>query len=175
MSTVDAACPSACSRASVDLGWFRRRQLITIGGVALAVAVFQLGASICDFSLAYALTSVPAALAWMLQNFMPTASSLGELGYVLEQTVSTVLDSVAATVIAAILGIVLAVLGSRTVGVEWGPVRYHSRLCKRGAQRPHGRMGAASPPLVQAKRVHWVFGSVPYHVWPAYALLFRYI
>ena len=38
MSTVDAACPSACSRASVDLGWFRRRQLITIGGVALAVA-----------------------------------------------------------------------------------------------------------------------------------------
>lgn len=110
MSTVDAACPSACSRASVDLGWFRRRQLITIGGVALAVAVFQLGASICDFSLAYALTSVPAALAWMLQNFMPTASSLGELGYVLEQTVSTVLDSVAATVIAAILGIVLAVL-----------------------------------------------------------------
>lgn len=98
-------------------------QLITIGGVALAVAVFQLGASICDFSLAYALTSVPAALAWMLQNFMPTASSLGELGYVLEQTVSTVLDSVAATVIAAILGIVLAVLGSRTVGVEWGPVR----------------------------------------------------
>lgn len=123
MSTVDAACPSACSRASVDLGWFRRRQLITIGGVALAVAVFQLGASICDFSLAYALTSVPAALAWMLQNFMPTASSLGELGYVLEQTVSTVLDSVAATVIAAILGVVLAVLGSRTVGVEWGPVR----------------------------------------------------
>ena len=172
MSTVDAACPSACSRASVDLGWFRRRQLITIGGVALAVAVFQLGASICDFSLAYALTSVPAALAWMLQNFMLTASSLGELGYVLEQTVSTVLDSVAATVIAAILGIVLAVLGSRTVGAG---SRCHSRLCKRGAQRPHGRMGAASPPLVQAKRVYWVFGSVPYHVWPAYALLFRYI
>lgn len=123
MSAVDTACAGGRPRASVDLRWFRRRQLMVIGGIILAVAVFQAGAVVCDFSLSYALTSVPAALAWMLQNFMPTASSLGELGYVLEQTVSTVLDSVAATVTAAVLSIVLSVLGSRTVGAEWAPAR----------------------------------------------------
>ena len=42
---------------------------------------------------------------------------------VVEQTVSTALDSVAATVIAAVVGIALSVLGSSTIGVECAPVR----------------------------------------------------
>ena len=110
------------SRA-VDLMWFRRRSLRTILGVVVAVAVFQLCSVVCNFSLGYALTSVPAAVVWMFQNFAPTAESLANLPLILEQTVSTALDSVAATVIAAMVGIVLSVLGSSTIGVSFAPVR----------------------------------------------------
>ena len=106
-----------------DLSWFRRRQLRTIAGIVAVVAVFELCSLICNFSLGYALGSIPAAFAWMFQNFIPTAESLANLPMVVEQTVSTALDSVAATVIAAVVGIALSVLGSSTVGVECAPVR----------------------------------------------------
>ena len=106
-----------------DLGWFRRRQLRTLAAVAAIVLVAEGASLVSDFSFGYALGSVPAALAWMLQNFCPTASSLGQLGMIAAQVVSTVFDSIAATMLAALLGIVLAVLGCSSVGVENGIVR----------------------------------------------------
>ena len=106
-----------------DLSWFRRRQLRTLAGVVAVVVAFQLCSLICNFSHGYAMGSIPAAFAWMFQSFAPTAESLANLPMVVEQTVSTALDSVAATVIAAVVGIALSVLGSSTVGVECAPVR----------------------------------------------------
>lgn len=106
-----------------DLSWFRRRQLRTLVGVVAVVVAFQLCSLICNFSLGYAMGSIPAAFAWMFRNFAPTVESLANLPMVVEQTVSTALDSVAATVIAAVVGIALSVLGSSTVGVECAPVR----------------------------------------------------
>ena len=91
--------------------------------VVAVVAVFQLSATISNFSLLYAVESIPAAFAWLFTNFIPTAESFEEFPLILEQTMSTALDSVAATVFSAVLGIVFAVLGSRTIGVEYGPVR----------------------------------------------------
>lgn len=107
----------------VDLAWFRRRQLRALLAVAVAVLVFQGCSLICNFSLPYAVTSVPAAFAWMLQNFVPSAESLQYFPLIIEQTLSTALDSVAATVVAAVVGIALAVLGSSSIGVEFAPLR----------------------------------------------------
>ena len=125
MSAAAPAAPAAgTGRArAVDLTWFRRRQLRTLMGVVAVVVAFQLCSMVCNFSLTYALGSVPAAFVWMLQNFVPTAESLANFPLVITQTVSTALDSVAATVIAAVAGIVLSVLGSSTIGVSWAPVR----------------------------------------------------
>ena len=106
-----------------DLSWFRKRQLRTLVAVAAIVLVAEGASLVSDFSFGYALGSVPAAIAWMLQNFCPTASSLGQLGMIATQVVSTVFDSIAATMLAALLGIVLAVLGCSSVGVENGIVR----------------------------------------------------
>ena len=121
MSAPAAACAPA--RPRVDLAWFRRRQLRSLVLLAAIVAAFQACSLVCNFSLGYALTSIPAAFAWMFQNFVPTAESLQYFPLILEQTVSTALDSVAATVVAAVAGVALAVLGSSTVGVECAPVR----------------------------------------------------
>lgn len=125
MSAAAPAAPAAgTGRArAVDLTWFRKRQLRTLMGVVAVVVAFQLCSMVCNFSLTYALGSVPAAFVWMFQNFIPTAESLANFPLVITQTVSTALDSVAATVIAAVAGIVLSVLGSSTVGVSWAPVR----------------------------------------------------
>lgn len=114
---------SAAPAHAVDLAWFRRRQLRCAAAVIGVIAIFQLCSAISDFSLSYAVSSVPAALAWMLSNFLPTAESMAQLPLIIEQTVSTALDSVAATVVAAICGIAFSVLGSTTIGVENGIVR----------------------------------------------------
>lgn len=106
-----------------DLSWFRKQQLRTLAVVIAVVCVFEAASLVSNFSLGYAIGSVPAAIAWMIGNFTPTADSLSELPLIIEQTIMTALDSVAATVIAGAIGIVMAVLGSRTVGVECAPVR----------------------------------------------------
>jgi len=113
-----AGVTPAPTRPTVDLAWFRHRQLVTLGVIAAIVVIFQASSLVTNFSLGYALSSIPFAFVWMFQNFFPTGSSLGELPVIVAQTISTVLDSVAATVLSAMLGIVLAVLGSSTVGVE---------------------------------------------------------
>ena len=46
-----------------DLSWFRRRQLRTLAGVVAVVVAFQLCSLICNFSLGYAMGSIPAAFA----------------------------------------------------------------------------------------------------------------
>ena len=106
-----------------DLSWFKKRQLRTLVALVAIVLVAEGASLVSDFSFGYALGSVPAAIVWMLQNFCPTASSFGQLGMIAAQVVSTVFDSIAATMLAALLGIVLAVLGCSSVGVENGAVR----------------------------------------------------
>lgn len=123
MSAGEGAGAAANPAPALDLSWFRRRAWRTLAALVAIIAVFEVAALVCNFSLAYALTSIPAAFAWMFSNFAPTAASFAEFPLIVEQTVATALDSVAATVCAAVLGIVLAVLGSRTVGVECAPVR----------------------------------------------------
>ena len=114
---------SLTASAAYDPSWFRRRALRTAAAVAGLVAIFVIAAIICDFNIVYAIGSIPAAFSWLFVNFAPTAASLEQLPTILTETVSTALDSVAATVIAAIPGIALGVLGSRTVGVESAAVR----------------------------------------------------
>ncbi|MBM6688856.1 PhnE/PtxC family ABC transporter permease [Collinsella ihumii] len=122
MSAAQAAARTS-DAAAPDLSWFRRRQARTIAALVAIVVLFQLCSLICNFSLGYAVSSIPAAFVWMFQNFVPTVESLANLPMVVEQTISTALDSVAATVIAAVCGIAFSVLGSSSIGVECAPVR----------------------------------------------------
>lgn len=122
MSAAQAAARTS-DAAAPDLSWFRRRQARTLAVLVAIVVLFQLCSLICNFSLGYAVSSIPAAFVWMFQNFVPTVESLANLPMVVEQTISTALDSVAATVIAAVCGIAFSVLGSSSIGVECAPVR----------------------------------------------------
>lgn len=126
--SAEAAAPNAAPNAhaapaQVDLGWFRRRTTRVVVSAAACILAFVALSAYCDFDLLFSIASIPTALSWMFVNFTPTARALGYLPYILEQTISTVLDSVAATVISAVIGIVLAVMGSSKTGIECTPVR----------------------------------------------------
>lgn len=88
--------------------------LAMVGAFLLANA---LSATYVSFDFAHAALEIPAGVAWMLAEFVPTADSLSKLGSILPALGSTLLVSVASSCTAAVLAFALAVLGSRTVGV----------------------------------------------------------
>ena len=128
MSAAEAALAGQGTSRVPDFTWFRRRQMRGLAGAAAAVFVAGAAAHVCDFSFVYAIGSVPTAIAWMLREFCPQASSFSQMGIIAEQVVSTVFDATASTVLAALVGIVLAVLGSDSIGVEYAPVRAVIRM-----------------------------------------------
>lgn len=87
-----------------DFGWFRRRQIRVIASLAAFVGLFEIMAAYCQFDLLFALVSIPTALGWMFANFIPTSYSLQFLGPILDAACSTILDSVAATLIGILTG-----------------------------------------------------------------------
>ena len=124
MSAAEAALKRAGEGGpSFDDSWFVKKNIRSVLVVIAVIAVFVVSSIICNYDLVYAVTSIPAAFEWLFANFHPVASSFAEFPSIVSETVSTALDSVAATVLSAILGIAFAVLGSSTVGVEFAPVR----------------------------------------------------
>ncbi len=97
--------------------FFRKRSLTIIGLLAGFVAVNALSGAYVGFDFAEAVVEVPSGLAWMVVNFLPSASSLDKLPQILPALLSTVLDAVASNTTAAVLAYVIAVLGSRSVGL----------------------------------------------------------
>lgn len=110
-------------KPQIDFEWFRRRQKRVIAAIVIFVVVFELMARYCNFGLLDALIAIPTAFVWMAMNFIPTARAFSYFPTILYETFTTVLDSVAATMIAAVIGLLLAIIGSRSIGVESGIVR----------------------------------------------------
>ena len=123
MSAAESALGGGEDRPAFDNSWFVKKNIRAVAMVVAVLLVFYVSSIICNFDLLYAITSIPAAFEWLFMNFHPIASSFEEFPSIMYETTSTALDSVAATVLSAILGIAFAVLGSSTVGVEFAPVR----------------------------------------------------
>lgn len=97
--------------------FFRKRSMTIVGLVVGFAAVNALSGGYVGFDFAEAVVDVPSALAWMAVNFLPSASSLEKLPQILPALLSTLLDAVASSTTAAVLAYVVAVLGSRSVGL----------------------------------------------------------
>lgn len=88
-----------------------------VGLVAGFLAINALSGAYVDFDFMEAAADIPGGLAWMAVNFLPSAASLEKLPQIMPALLSTVLDSIAASTTAALLAYVVAVLGSRSVGL----------------------------------------------------------
>lgn len=106
---------------SYNASFFRRRTLALAAGAIAFLAVGALSGVYVDYDFVRAVVDVPGGFAWMLAEFMPTASSLDKLGTILPALGSTILASIASSCTAAVLAYACAVVGSRSVGVG-GPV-----------------------------------------------------
>lgn len=107
----------AAAEAYTARWFFRKRTLCIVGLVAGFLAINALSGAYVDFDFMEAAADIPGGLAWMAVNFLPSAASLEKLPQIMPALLSTVLDSIAASTTAALLAYVVAVLGSRSVGL----------------------------------------------------------
>ncbi|MFD2114894.1 PhnE/PtxC family ABC transporter permease [Paenibacillus yanchengensis] len=70
------------------------------------------------FDFAVGLAAIPKAILWGLGNFYPTAESLEKLPDIFSKLIETVMLSIAATTVAGVLALALAVAGSKTMQIH---------------------------------------------------------
>lgn len=101
---------------SADVFAKKRRNsllLFLLVGVATIVSIIM-----TEYDVAKGFTSVPKAVQWALSNFYPTKDSLTKLPDILVKLKETLLISIAASTVAAVLAFIFAVLGSNTTKVN---------------------------------------------------------
>lgn len=100
--------------------FFRQRTALIVGLAAGLVVVCALCGAYTGFDLAGTVADAPEALAWLVVNFTPDAESFEKTGQIMRALLSTVMASVSASTIAAVLAYVSAVIGSSSVGLGSG-------------------------------------------------------
>ncbi|HBT94780.1 MAG TPA: phosphonate ABC transporter permease [Coriobacteriia bacterium] len=102
-------------------GFFRRRSLAILVVSLILITVNIISGGFLKFDFLQTVIDLPGGIVWMFTNFIPSARSLERMPTILDQLLSTVLISIAASCFAGILAFILAVLGSQSVGIK-GPM-----------------------------------------------------
>lgn len=97
--------------------FFRKRSLFIVLLAVLFIAVNAISGAVVDFDFIAAFSDFPSAVVWMATNFIPSIEALDKMPQILTSLASTVLSAVASSVVGGAFAYVLAVLGSRTVGI----------------------------------------------------------
>lgn len=100
--------------------FFRRRSIFIVFLAVAFVTINALSGAVVDFDFIAAVTDFPSAVVWTVTNFVPSAEALDKMPQILTSLVSTILSAVASSVVGGIFAYILAVLGSRSVGID-GP------------------------------------------------------
>lgn len=102
-------------RQSTDLSFFFKKRLklaLLIGGM---VALYIGASVILNFNSA-AFLYVDRGIIWLAKNFIPNSQSMTYWQSILQAIIKTLLVSVAATSVAAVISLVLALLGAKSTG-----------------------------------------------------------
>jgi phosphonate transport system permease protein len=98
--------------------FFHRRRSRFLFGLLFFSGFYYGAATLVDYHLLNSFQAIPAAFAWLATNFMPTTRSMAFLPLILTKLGQTIILSITATVIAAILALALAIIGSSTTGLN---------------------------------------------------------
>lgn len=93
-----------------------KRQMTILFISIIAFTFFS--AAITQFDFVNGIATIPKALGWIFSNLIITQESLERLPRILEKLNETILMSVAATTLAAIVSIFLGIMGSKTTRVN---------------------------------------------------------
>ncbi|WP_119325826.1 phosphate/phosphonate ABC transporter permease [Companilactobacillus musae] len=93
-------------------GWHQTTIIALVGGI------YVLGSWFLKFDNLNGLLAIPKAFAWLGVNFRPTANSMEYLPRIWQKLIQTVLLAISSTVVAAIISIFVALLGSKVTGIN---------------------------------------------------------
>lgn len=120
-SLADGGTSTVASGLAAVQRLYRKKGMALAAGVALFLALGWSCSLFVGFDLVEAVADLVSGFVWFTTHFMPDAASFQKLNRILPALFSTFLDSVAASATAAVLAYILAILGSRSVGLK-GPV-----------------------------------------------------
>lgn len=95
-----------------------KKRLIQSGVLALIAGIYAIGCYILQFDTIQGALSIPKAFEWLAINFMPTQNSISYLPQIMAKLADTVLMSIASVVVAAVIAIFFAILGSKVTGIN---------------------------------------------------------
>lgn len=98
--------------------FFRNRNLTLIAIALLLSGLYFSTATLIDYHLVSSVKAIPAAIIWMVTNFMPTSRAIAALPEIVTKFAQTVTLSIAATLAAAFLALIVALTGSETTGIN---------------------------------------------------------
>lgn len=102
---------------SIHKYFLDQKKKVTI--ILLVMIFVVIGTSIItEFNMIDAFTSLPKVAGWVFSNFVPNEDALGEIPNIIDNLIDTALLAVMATVTAAVLSFLLAIMGSRTTKVS---------------------------------------------------------
>jgi len=93
--------------------FIKRKRTFTLAFLGVA-AIFVISAVVTNYDVIGGFESIPKAVVWMANNFIPNEKALERLPNILTKLIETALLSVAVTVCAAICAFFFSLLGTKT-------------------------------------------------------------
>ena len=97
---------------------FKRRFQSKIIFIVLFILLYAVFAGILGFKGEVSFLSIPEGIIWLFKNFIPTKNSLKYLPLILKSAVQTSLMAITATTVSGFFALIMAVIGSETVGLN---------------------------------------------------------
>lgn len=97
---------------------FLERKKLFGGGLFIILLIFIVSMKLSEFNLVKGLLSIPNALVWMVESFIPNGDSLSRIGEILSKLIETILLSIAATTIGGVFAFIFGVLGSKITKIN---------------------------------------------------------
>lgn len=95
----------------------KRKRTFTLALLGVAV-LFAVSAAVTEYDVIGGFDSIPRAVSWMAQHFIPDAKAWSRLPYILSKLVETALMSVAVTVCAGICAFFFSLFGTKTTKTD---------------------------------------------------------
>jgi ABC-type phosphate/phosphonate transport system permease subunit len=140
--------------------FFRRRRLQSLLFFAVIGALTYGSIVITQFDVVQGIAAVPRAFVWAVANFIPDERAWSRLPRILEKLQETVLVSIAASTVAALFGLGLALLGANTTRPPSMVEPAGARIGQYLSQYRCLGLGAHPALFVRAERVHRFFRLV---------------
>ncbi|MFC4402242.1 phosphonate ABC transporter, permease protein PhnE [Gracilibacillus xinjiangensis] len=96
----------------------RKKKLQLTFVFVIIIFATYLSSAVTQYNLLESIATIPAAFTWILSNLIITQEALERLPNILEKLNETIFMSIAATTIAAVFSLFLALMGSKTTKVN---------------------------------------------------------